>query len=448
MPVPPHNRPAGGSHHDHISPYDRLAFSDIQAQALLASGEHATELIALFGDAEYRTLCTLVAQAERTRALGSPAGRVLIVPGMMGSQLGLPRAAPAPADLLWVDPADIIAGRIAELALGARSAVRAMGAVLYSSLRLKLQLLAAGFDASIHDYDWRLSVEDLGRQLAERVQAEPHSRLSLVAHSMGGLVARAALALPGTGKVQRVVLLGTPNGGSFSCVQALRGTYPVVRRLASLDGHHDAEYLAAEVFSTFPSLSQLLPARAHTGRLDLFDARQWPPGPRPAAELLAGAAQLQRVLAPADTRFAQVIGVGQLTVTGIARRGDDFLYTVTRHGDGTVPVASAALPGVRAWYAPLKHGELTRDPAVARAVVDLLRRGVTSRLRSRWSARSRARAQVSDTQLRLAHLDKVDWSALSPSQRGAFLQNLSEPQPLRLKVPVLRGAKRPKPRRS
>ncbi len=370
------------------------------------------------------------------RALGNPAGRVLIVPGIMGSQLGQPRPLPAPPDLLWVDPADIMAGRLTELSLAAGSGIQSMGAVLFSYLRLKLQLQAHGYDAAFHDYDWRLGLAELGRQLALRLQAEPHTRISLVAHSMGGLVSRAALALPGTSKVQRVVLLGTPNGGSFACVQALRGTYPVVRRLASLDARHSAEYLGGEVFSTFPGLYQMLPARTHTGRLDLFDPQAWPPGAQPAATLLSGATSVLQALAPADSRFALIIGVGQVTVTGIARRGDDFLYTFTRHGDGTVPVACAQLAGARAWYAPVKHGDLTRDPAVARAVVDLLRRGATSRLRSRWSARSRARAQVSDSQLRLTHTDKLDWSALTPQQRGAFLQNLSEPPALHLKVPA------------
>ena len=34
--------------------------------------------------------------------------------------------------------------------------------------------------------------------------------------------------------VKRVVLLGTPNFGSFAPVQALRGTYAVVRKIARL----------------------------------------------------------------------------------------------------------------------------------------------------------------------------------------------------------------------
>ena len=43
--------------------------------------------------------------------------------------------------------------------------------------------------------------------------------------------------------MQRVLLLGTPNGGSFAAVQALRGTYAVVRKVARLDANASAETL-------------------------------------------------------------------------------------------------------------------------------------------------------------------------------------------------------------
>src|SRR6185312_7900580 len=108
-----------------------------------------------------------------------------------------------------------------------------------------------------YDYDWRLGVDDVGRDLAERVRAAS-GPVMIVAHSMGGLVSRAALACDGMQKVERVVLLGTPNSGSYAPVQALRGVYAVVRKIARLAApDQSAETLAAEVFSTFPSLYHL-----------------------------------------------------------------------------------------------------------------------------------------------------------------------------------------------
>lgn len=419
---------------EHITPYDKLAFSDVQAEALLASGEHRPELTAFFGEREYGELQYLARRAAKARS-GPRAGRVLIIPGIMGSQLGFDRPAPLPPDLLWVDPADIGAGRLRALRIDT-APVRAMGVVLHSYLRLRLQLVASGFDVACVDYDWRLGIDVLGKQLAQRIEADPCAHLHLVAHSMGGLVSRAALSLPARRKVQQVVLLGSPNEGSFAGVQAVRGTYPVVRKLARLDARTSAEQLAEEVFNTFPSLYHLLPTLAHTQPLDLFDPGQWPEqGPRPRAELLRAAREGRACLAPASERFSVIVGTGQPTVTAIERVADDFVYTFTRHGDGTVPVVSARLAGAHTYYVSCQHSELTRDARVASAVADILKSGTTRRLVRRWGPRNRATGRISDSALRLTHTEKVDLTTLEADARREFMQTLNEPPPLRLRTP-------------
>lgn len=449
MQQPPHKARAG-SHAgaaEHITPYDRVAWAwtDTEVERLLANGEQREELAAYFGEQEYRELARL-ARAARPARRRRKCPRVIIVPGIMGSQLGLPRRAPLPHDILWLDPLDIGLGRLTALKVQGSSTIKAFGVVLYTYLRLKLHLKAAGFDPLFHDYDWRLGVDELGRELARRVHAERGHGLALVGHSMGGLVSRAALALPGTGKVARVVLLGTPNSGSFAAVQALRGTYAVVRKIARLDAYHSAEFLASEVFNTFPSLYHMLPApRAH-GTLDLLDAAHWPDsGPRPSAMQLEAARAIPHTLAPPDERFAVVVGVNQETVTAVARRGDDFEYTVTRNGDGTVPTPRAELPGARTYYAEVAHSELARDGVVARAIADLLRTGATARLPRSWPRRSTAAARITDAALRRAHVEKVDWAALEPAERRAYLQDLNEPPTLRLRVRAARGRTRSRP---
>lgn len=422
---------------DHVTPYDRFAWSDTQIEEWLVAGAHAAELGAYFGAAEYRALKTLARRAHR-RPLAANALRVLLVPGIMGSQLGLRRARPLPDDIVWLDPFDIQQGRLAVLKVGGGAPVVSLGAVLFSHLRLKLALRARGFAAEFHDYDWRLGIGELGRALAERVAAV--ERIAIVAHSMGGLVARAALTFPATRHVARLVLLGTPHLGSCAAVQALRGTYAVVRKVARLAAQPSAEALATEVFSSFPSLYDMLPTGAWSGPADLLDAAAWPrSGPQPRTELLEQARATQSLLAPPDARFAAIAGVGEETVTAVAQRGDDFVYTLTRRGDGTVPAASAALPGAPCAYARVAHSDLTRDPLVAAAVVDFLERGATARLPARWVSSSRAAARVSDRELRRTHADKVDWGALSPEARRAFLENLNEPPQFRLRVPRSRA---------
>ena len=424
---------------DHVTPYDRFAWSDTQIEQWLASGEQRRELTAYFGAAEYRALAALARRARAApRATAAP--RVLLVPGIMGSQLGIRRAPPLPHDIVWLDPLDIQRGRLAALRVPGGAGIVPLGVVLFSYLRLKLYLRAHGFAAEFHDYDWRLPVTESGRVLAEKLRAAKPSRVAIVAHSMGGLVSRAALALPDTRHVERLVLLGTPNSGSFAAVQAVRGTYWVVRKVARLADQASAETLAAEVFSTFPSVYDLLPSAPHGHRADLFDPRAWPAsGPQPRPALLRAARETPRQLAPADERFAVIAGVGQETVTAVARRGKEFVYTLTRHGDGTVPVASAQLPGARSAYARVAHSELTRDGRVAAAVVDLLKTGTTSRLPAKWTGSSRACVRVSDGQLRRSHTEKVDWAALSPEERRLFLQNLNEPPHFRLRIPGAAG---------
>jgi pimeloyl-ACP methyl ester carboxylesterase len=426
---------------EHISPYDRLAFSDVQAQALLTSGEHRQELTAFFGEREYGELQYLARRAAMPRPAGSRE-RVLIIPGIMGSQLGFDRPAPLPRDLLWVDAADISAGRLRALHVDAKAPIRAMGVVLYSYLRLRLHLVASGFDVACLDYDWRLGLDVLGAQLAQRIQSDPHAHVHLVAHSMGGLVSRAALAFPCSIKVKQVVLLGSPNEGAFAGVQAVRGTYPVVRKLARLDAVNTAEQLAGEVFNSFPSLYHLLPAPGLTHPIDLFDAEQWPHrGPRPRQELLSAARKGRARMASSPPRCSVVVGTGQPTVTGIERIDDDFVYTVTTHGDGTVPAVSAQLTGAQTYYVSCAHSELTRDPLVTNAVCDILKSGETRRLARRWSARNRATGRISDAQLRLTNTEKVDLTTLDPDARRVFMQTLNEPPPLRLRTPT--RSKRP-----
>ena len=420
---------------DHITPYDRFALSDEDIERLLVSGELRRELIVYYGADEYRDLARLARQAAAT-PIKDESLRVIIVPGIMGSQLGLHRTAPDPNDVLWVDPIDIGLGRLAALRLPGAARIVSLGVVIYSYLKLKLHLRAAGFAASFHDYDWRLGVAELGRSFADRLRNESSERLAIVAHSMGGLVSRAAVVLPGAERVERVLLLGSPNYGSFATIQALRGTYAVVRKLARLAGDASAEFLSGEIFNTFPSLYQMLPAASCGDGTDLFDAGSWPrSGPRPNVSLLEHARTVQSTLAHPDTRFASIVGIGQETVTAVRRRTDDFVYTVTRHGDGTVPAISAALPGAPAYYVPVAHSDLTRDPVVAAAVVDLLRKGSTRRLPTKWATTSRAQASITDRQLRRTHTQKVDWAALEPDERRIFLQSLNEPPKLQLRIP-------------
>ena len=223
----------------------------------------------------------------------------------------------------------------------------------------------------------------------------------LVAHSMGGLVARAALASAG-GKITRLVMLGTPNYGSFAPVQVFRGTYDVVQKVATLDLRHNAEQLS-NVFNTFPGLYEMLPSPEKFTAVDLYDTASWPKkGPQPRPRLLSAVKPVLDKLAPADSRFFLIAGVNQDTVTGLRMDGSEFAYEVSPDGDGTVPLDFARLaniPAGQTYYVEEGHGSLPNNGAVETAVIDILSKAGTSALPTKRPPTNRGRRLVSEAEL-------------------------------------------------
>lgn len=409
-----------------VSVYDRLRHSDAELCALLAAGASRHELTAMLGAADHALLTALARRALQTER--RHADTVYLLPGIMGTQLGAPRAA-LPADLLWIDPQDIMGGGLERLRLDAPGLVT-LGAIPYSYLALQLRLRAAGFAVVVHDYDWRANLADLATAFAARLRADRSPGIAVVAHSMGGLIARRALEEPGLERLHRLITLGTPHGGSYGAVQALRGTYPVVRRLAALDQFHDAEYLSAHVFSTFPSIYQLLPAPDSPASSDLMDIAGWPgSGPRPDADLLREARTFTATLPPADARCVAISGTHQRTVTRLHLADDDFHYEVSDAGDGTVPLTSARWAGCDNYFVRCEHSALPRSATVARALLELLRHGRTRRLSAMPGPPLGRRVTVSDRELRGTWNEKIDWLKLAPAARREYLNRLNQPPP-------------------
>lgn len=377
------------------------SYREDQIEDALATGKDADLLKSYFGEAQYQELRELATEARRRTVRGGQ--RVLILPGIMGSTIGTSR--PIRDDVLWFDPVDIARGRLTQLALdGSTDNFTALGAIPLAYTGLKLRLGLAGFDVDFHYYDWRTGLDVLGEGLVTRLQQEPAVQVGLVAHSMGGLVVRAAMARDSsvTGKIDRLVMLGTPNHGSFAPVQAIRAVYPVVKQVAAIDLVHDAEELSSLVFTTFPGLYQLLPTKDVFNDVDLFDVSSWPTeGPRPQQSLLTQVPVVQQSLAPADDRFFLIAGVNQETVVDLELRDDEFLYEHSNEGDGTVPKAFAELTGTKTYYIEESHGSLPNNRLVAQATIDILQQGETSLLPQHWApARRSVTRSVPDQELR------------------------------------------------
>lgn len=409
------------SHGADVSVYDRLVWPEGQVEQWLATGEHRRELVAYFGEGEYEKLRMLAIAAAAITP--DPRRIVFFLPGIMGTQLALPRDRPTPNNLLWLDPTDIQDGRLSLLAVPGENLI-VTGAMPYTWLPLKLALHAAGFTMRGFAYDWRRDLSESAAAFARELAECPEGEISVVGHSMGGLVAHAALASDAGDRVRMLVTLGTPHGGSFAPVQAVRGVYPLVRRLAQLDPAHTPEALARDVFSSFHSLYQMLPRDHHP---DLIEPRNWPrSGPQPNATLLARAPLFNP--GGSDPRIQAIAGHGFLTTVGVAEVGEEFWYRYEYSGDGTVPVTRATLRGSPAWYCPVAHNELPRDAGVQAAVVDLLS-GRRPALATAPPAQQDQPVSASDSEMRRQLNGKLDWAGMDPDQRRTFLDSLNAPPP-------------------
>ncbi|MEO1612821.1 MAG: hypothetical protein AAFU55_10815, partial [Pseudomonadota bacterium] len=305
---------------------------------------------------------------------------MLILPGILGSKLSVESS--GDSDLVWFNPARLALGEIDRLKLRRNDGVVPSGVFWVAYLKLKLRLAAAGFEVEWAPYDWRKPIAAEAARLMRRLR-DSHARdVMLVCHSMGGLVARAMADGDQTRDViSRVITIGTPNQGSYSPVQLFRLKHGLLDTFGRfLDFTQSADDIARDVIRHFPGLIEMMPA-PELSRFDFFDHDAWPSGgARPTARLMNAARQARDGLAPPDDRFHQLIGVGETTVVDARLEDDEFVFSVSDDGDGTVPRRLAAMGDVRRYFVEGEHMWLCNDDDVIAGVADILANGATSAL--------------------------------------------------------------------
>jgi pSer/pThr/pTyr-binding forkhead associated (FHA) protein len=222
-------------------------------------------------------------------------------------------------------------------------------------------LLEFGYDFR---QDNRRSATELGAAIERWNPAAP---ITIVAHSMGCLVARYYVErLGGKRRVERVVLLGGPHAGNpWAFASLLSGL-----KLLPL-GVKSARW--RERIATFPSWYQILP----TDRcvvdgdtpLDLLGDDSWiPESDRP---LLHSAHRFRQELGTQSSVPAVCIfGYGVKTIAGASvQRGPggeiaSVAFRYTDAGDGMIPQQSAILPGAEIHPVRQRHGSLYVDEDV------------------------------------------------------------------------------------
>jgi pimeloyl-ACP methyl ester carboxylesterase/tetratricopeptide (TPR) repeat protein len=341
---------------------------------------------------------------------------VFVLPGILGSNLKVGNKR------VWLDWG--LVNGLDELAYTkGQTNVAPDGPVglVYSKL---CKFLSATHDVIEFAYDWRRPIEDEARRLADKIEEELNAReasgqpVRLLAHSMGGVVARVMhLTCPVVWDRMinrhgaRVLMLGTPNGGSWAPMQVLSGDDSFGNALVAF-GAPFQDGKARTLMANFPGFLQLqagLLDPAHglgrearwkemrdkdmqivreksfwhhlTIQLNAFD---WGV---PSQDVLDQAVNLRIRLDAQRDKFAKgsnvvmVVGHAKFTPAGYEYGNDGLVYLdAPDHGDGRVTLGSALLPGVPSWKVDCEHGKLPSEESAFSAYLDLLERGSTIRL--------------------------------------------------------------------
>ncbi len=346
--------------------------------------------------------------------------RCYVLPGLLSSEI---RAASGSHVALWADPVQIGLGTTGGLRLApdglspgppdGRNTIVGDPLPDYWAepiATLSDQLRTHGVTVQAYPYDWRKSIRFLGPALAAQIRADvtPDDPCAIVAHSYGGLVARAAwydlVLSEDTGLVRRIVTLGTPHQGSYETTltlgvsdegmeQILTLNHTVANGFSLAPGVNPTTYMTADkltrIVATWPALYDLLPLVGSTDadsdplRVQLYDSTVWAPGGHPSQALLD---QSYSIIGPMLRNPDSMPPSWVLTTmagTGISTRsrledpsklGTAAACSQTSEGDGSVTARSALVPLSVRYTAMIRHSDLQRQlialGTVAEAVLD------------------------------------------------------------------------------
>ena len=324
---------------------------------------------------------------------------VFVLPGIMGTELEVE------GNRIWLDLLDILRSKFERLHIGAANVTPLRPFERYYGALIRH--LARTHTVVPFPFDWRLPIEAEADRLAGRMAAAADEALRqrqpvrILAHSMGGLVARAMIARhDGLWKKicdvegARLVMLGTPNGGSHSITELLVGQAAVLRQLALLDQRHSRRELL-QIISRFPGALAMLPA---FGSRDFFSLATWQAFQQaagdgwvlPEEQGLKQAAEFRALLdrSPVNPEHVRyVAGCAPATIVDLVldpdapEPGQRIRFKATARGDGRVTWDSGIPQGVKAWYlADVEHGDLPAHEEAFEALAELLEQGTTERL--------------------------------------------------------------------
>ncbi len=343
-----------------------------------------------------------VAEMQAVSFAPPPAGPrepVVLLPGIMGSLLTSIRGV---TTLVWINPLMFVQGNARYLRLDPEGAIDECREVeifpvgLEKLTYLKMSL-ALNRETQLFEfpYDWRREIAhnaDRLHESLERWAVGSDRKVTLVAHSMGGLVSRAYFARhprDAEKRVKRLVMLGTPNFGATNAIETLFSGNSLMATVNKL--HKDNAMI--DVVRSMPGVYNLLPAppdtfpggRGYPVNWDVYDAAVWNLSGIQQKHL-DGTRKFYQMLGKSDPQvpMVEIAGCHLETLVGLdgAAGGAQKIVLQPKRvdqgagsGDGTVPLWSALLPGADIYYVQEKHSDMPKNREIIQASLDLIHDG-------------------------------------------------------------------------
>lgn len=270
---------------------------------------------------------------------------------------------------------------------------------IFQNLRISLE--TSGYSLSnnlfFFPYDWRLNLDitkDILKQKIDQVKAQTGSeKVNIIAHSMGGLLAKDYINQYGKGDIDKLIFVGTPHLGAPKAAKVLlegdRLGIPVLEedRIKEIAKNSPAIYELLPNQTYFANLSGYIRPFSFFSNPQSYDYTQ-------TKDFLLGKTLNANVFGQAESFFTKNLqetdffGIDTYNIAG-CKSNTAVLYqlgifnTISgigySSGDETVPLGSADyinIPASQKFYVKkAKHSELPSTEGVKNAIVQILSSG-------------------------------------------------------------------------
>jgi Lysophospholipase len=261
-------------------------------------------------------------------------------------------------------------------------------------------------------FDWRKDLKLAAAELEAQIRGwfDDNVPVHILAHSMGGLVARTFIKnYPERWKTMwdekgkggaggRLIMFGTPNHGSFASPQVITGLEGMVKKLALADLRHSQRELLT-IINSFVGTYQMLPSPFLMKSMEPLYKSETYGDLNVLQHHLDNARNHHKLLEDVvdAERMIYIAGYNQPTFSNILdwKKLDKIDgYDVTMKGDGRVPHELGLLktPGgkeIKTFYIEEQHADLVLNDKVLASLDELLETGSTKGLSDMLPSRRR-----------------------------------------------------------